>query len=223
MILSTQYNSRSMSFKETVLTSFPYFQKSQDFSDELLAVGKVMEVQAGTVLMNVGDYIKVIPFLMEGLLKIYREDDNGNEILLYYIKSGESCVISITASLKNEKSSIKALVDEDSTLLAVPTQEFEKLLSKYNLLHTFTYDLFNQKYNQLIDSIDSLAFTDMRMRLMSYLSMVAEAKGTKEIVGLTHKKIAQDLSTSREVISRLLNAFQKAEKIKILNKKITLL
>ena len=212
-----------MSFKETVLTSFPYFQKSQDFSDELLAVGKVMEVQAGTVLMNVGDYIKVIPFLMEGLLKIYREDDNGNEILLYYIKSGESCVISITASLKNEKSSIKALVDEDSTLLAVPTQEFEKLLSKYNLLHTFTYDLFNQKYNQLIDSIDSLAFTDMRMRLMSYLSMVAEAKGTKEIVGLTHKKIAQDLSTSREVVSRLLNAFQKAEKIKILNKKITLL
>lgn len=212
-----------MSFKETVLTSFPYFQKSQDFSDELLAVGKVMEVQAGTVLMNVGDYIKVIPFLMEGLLKIYREDDNGNEILLYYIKSGESCVISITASLKNEKSSIKALVDEDSTLLAVPTQEFEKLLSKYNLLHTFTYDLFNQKYNQLIDSIDSLAFTDMRMRLMSYLSMVAEAKGTKEIVGLTHKKIAQDLSTSREVISRLLNAFQKEEKIKILNKKITLL
>lgn len=212
-----------MSFKETVLTSFPYFQKSQDFSDELLAVGKVMEVQAGTVLMNVGDYIKVIPFLMEGLLKIYREDDNGNEILLYYIKSGESCVISITASLKNEKSSIKALVDEDSTLLAVPTQEFEKLLSKYNLLHTFTYDLFNQKYNQLIDSIDSLAFTDMRMRLMSYLSMVAEAKGTKEIVGLTHKKIAQDLSTSREVVSRLLNAFQKEEKIKILNKKITLL
>ena len=212
-----------MSFKETVLTSFPYFQKSQDFSDELLAVGKVMEVQAGTVLMNVGDYIKVIPFLMEGLLKIYREDDNGNEILLYYIKSGESCVISITASLKNEKSSIKALVDEDSTLLAVPTQEFEKLLSKYNLLHTFTYDLFNQKYNQLIDSIDSLAFTDMRMRLMSYLSMVAEAKGTKEIVGLTHKKMAQDLSTSREVISRLLNAFQKEEKIKILNKKITLL
>ena len=212
-----------MSFKETVLTSFPYFQKSQDFSDELLAVGKVMEVQAGTVLMNVGDYIKVIPFLMEGLLKIYREDDNGNEILLYYIKSGESCVISITASLKNEKSSIKALVDEDSTLLAVPTQEFEKLLSKYNLLHTFTYDLFNQKYNQLIDSIDSLAFTDMRMRLMSYLSMVAEAKGTKEIIGLTHKKIAQDLSTSREVVSRLLNAFQKEEKIKILNKKITLL
>ena len=108
-----------MSFKETVLTSFPYFQKSQDFSDELLAVGKVMEVQAGTVLMNVGDYIKVIPFLMEGLLKIYREDDNGNEILLYYIKSGESCVISITASLKNEKSSIKALVDEDLSLIHI--------------------------------------------------------------------------------------------------------
>jgi len=211
-----------MSLKESVLSHFPNFQKSQDFSDELLAVGQVMEVTAGTILMNVGDYIRVIPFLMEGLLKIYREDAQGNEILLYYIKSGESCVISITAALKNEKSSIKAYVDEDSSLLAVPIQDFEKLLNKYNLLHNFTYDLFNQKYNQLIDSIDSLAFTDMRMRLMNYLTKVAQAKDTTEIEGLTHKKIAQDLSTSREVVSRLLNAFQKEGKIKLAHRKITL-
>ncbi len=211
-----------MSFKESVLSHFPNFQKSQDFSDELLAVGQVMEVTAGTILMNVGDYIRVIPFLMEGLLKIYREDAQGNEILLYYIKSGESCVISITAALKNEKSSIKAYVDEDSSLLAVPIQDFEKLLNKYNLLHNFTYDLFNLKYNQLIDSIDSLAFTDMRMRLMNYLTKVAQAKDTTEIEGLTHKKIAQDLSTSREVVSRLLNAFQKEGKIKLAHRKITL-
>lgn len=212
-----------MSFKESVLSYFPNFQKSQDFSDELLAVGQVMELPAGTVLMKAGDYIKVIPFLMEGLIKIYREDAQGNEILLYYIKSGESCVISITASLKNEKSSIKAYVDENSTLLAVPIHDFEKLLNKYNLLHTFTYDLFNQKYNQLIDSIDSLAFTDMRMRLWNYLSKVAEAKETNEIKGLTHKKIAQDLSTSREVISRLLTALQKEEKILLAKRIIKLL
>ena len=160
---------------------------------------------------------------MDGLIKIYREDADGNEILLYYIKSGESCVISITASLKGEKSSIKAYVEEDSTLIAILIKDFENLLNKYNLLHTFTYDLFNIKYNQLINSIDSLAFTNLRARLYNYLTNEAKPKETNVLVGLTHKKISTDLSTSREVVSRLMYALQKEGLIDISNKKITLL
>lgn len=188
-----------------------------------MGAGKIMDIKAGNTIIDSGDYIKVIPFLMDGLIKIYREDADGNEILLYYIKSGESCVISITASLKGEKSSIKAYVEEDSTLIAIPIKDFENLLNKYNLLHTFTYDLFNIKYNQLINSIDSLAFTNLRARLYNYLTNEAKSKETNVLVGLTHKKISTDLSTSREVVSRLMYALQKEGLIDISNKKITLL
>ena len=209
-------------YKTQILESFPEFKKSQSFIDELMGAGKIMDIKAGNTIIDSGDYIKVIPFLMDGLIKIYREDADGNEILLYYIKSGESCVISITASLKGEKSSIKAYVEEDSTLIAIPIKDFENLLNKYNLLHTFTYDLFNIKYNQLINSIDSLAFTNLRARLYNYLTNEAKSKETNVLVGLTHKKISTDLSTSREVVSRLMYALQKEGLIDISNKKITL-
>jgi len=208
--------------KLEVFSKFPEFKKSNEFTDRLIESGQVMDVPGGTILVNVGDYIKVIPFLLAGLIKIYREDDNGNEILLYYINSGESCVISITASLKDEKSSIKAHVEEDSKILAVPIKDFTDLLSQYNLLHTFTYDLFNIKYNELIKSIDSLAFSDIRTRLFQYLKNEAKVKESLTIKGLTHRKIANDLSTSREVVSRMLSALQKEGKLEMKNKEITI-
>lgn len=210
-------------YKNDLLELFPDFKKSQEFIHELLEYGSIVDIKAGASLIEPGEYIKVIPFLMDGLIKIYREDSEGNEILLYYIKNGESCVISITSSLKDEKSSIKAHVEEDSKILVVPIDKFEYLLNKYNLLHSFTYDLFSTKYNQLINSIDSLAFTDMRTRLHNYLKNESKIKANAIIEGLTHKKIAKDLSTSREVVSRLLSALQKENKIKILHKRIELL
>jgi len=209
--------------KQTLQKTFPGFQKTIGFVDSLIDAGQIIEIKSGTTIMDVGDYVKVIPFLIHGLIKIYRENDEGNELLLYYINSGESCVISITTSLKNEKSSIKALVEEDSTILAVPIQKFESLLKEYDLLHTFTYDLFNSKYNELINSIDSLAFSDMRTRLLDYLQKESTVKNSKSISGLTHKQIAMDLSTSREVISRLLNSLQKEGKITIDKKVISLM
>ncbi len=208
--------------REEIIKSFPEFQKTQGFVDEVLELGKFIAVPKGNTIIDVDDYIKVIPLLMNGLIKIYREDDDGNEILLYYIKSGESCVISITSSIKYEKSSIRATTEEDSTIFAIPSHDFLKLLNKYNLLHTFTYDLFNVKYNELIKSIDSLAFSDMRTRLYHYLETKANLRDTKIITGLTHKEIAKDLATSREVISRLLYALSKDGKITIKNKEITL-
>jgi len=186
-------------------------------------LGRVVEFKSGTTIINSGEYIKVITFLIDGLIKIYREDPDGNEILLYYINSGESCVISITSSLRNEKSTIKALVVEQARVFAVPNDKFEYLLGRYNLLHAFTYDLFSNKYNQLIDSIDSLAFMNMRSRLFNYLQKEAQNSGRHEIQGLTHKSIATDLSTSREVISRLLSALQKEGRVRLENKKIILL
>jgi len=208
--------------QEIVAKNFPDFRKSQQFMDKLIDCGQLLEVEKGTALLDSGQYVKVIPFLLNGLLKIYREDEDGNEILLYYINSGESCVVSITTSLKNEKGSIKALVEEDSQILAVPSKEFMSLLNEYELLHTFTYSLFLSKYNALIECVDSLAFTDKKGRLWRYLIQESEIKNSKSLK-LTHKSIADDLATSREVISRLLYALQREGKIELSNKQITIL
>lgn len=202
--------------------TFPSFNKSTEFISKLIETGQQMNVPADTAIIGVGEYIKIIPFLIDGLIKIYREDESGNEIFLYYITSGESCVMSITTCLKNEKGSIKALVVEDSDILAVPVDAFINLLNEYNLLQTFTYDLFRSKFNELIKSIDNLAFTDIKSRLMQYLRTECEVKGVSIISGLTHKKIANDLATSREVISRTLSLLQREGYLILEQRKITL-
>ena len=209
-------------FRKAFRSKFPEFTKSEEFLNKIIELGNLVEVSEGTAILNVGDYVRVIPFLVDGLIKIYRQDDNGNEILLYYINSGESCVMSITTSLKDETSNLKAMVEEDSHMLLVPRDAFISLLKKFNLLHTFVYDLFNSKYNELIKSIDSLAFTNTKTRVLDYLLRESEVKKSKIIKGLTHKSIATDLSTSREVVSRLLYALQKEGKINISNKIITI-
>lgn len=203
--------------------TFPSFTKSEEFVNKFIESGKQMKVSAGTTIIDVGGYIKVIPFLIDGLIKIYREDAFGNEIFLYYITSGESCVMSITTCMNNEKGSIKAVVEEDSHLLAVPVDSFISLLNEYNLLQTFTYDLFRSKYNELIKSIDNLAFTDTKSRLVQYLRTECEVKGGDTISGLTHRKIATDLATSREVVSRMLSLLQREGLLKLEQRKIILL
>ena len=209
--------------KDLITSRFPNFKKSSDFVESVMEYGVVMNVSKGEMILNAGEYIRVIPLLIDGLIKIYREDDNSNEILLYYINAGESCVMSITTSLKNEKSSIKALVEEDSVVLAVPKDDFLRLLSEYDLLHTFTYDLFNSKYMELINSIDSLAFSDTKSRLYKYLKTKSEHKQSALLEGLTHREMAKDLSTSREVVSRLLYSLKKDGKINLVNKGIKVL
>ncbi len=208
--------------KKGFRSKFPEFTKSEEFLSKIIDLGDVVEIPEGTAILNVGDYVKVIPFLVDGLIKIYREDDDGNEILLYYINSGESCVMSITTSIKDEPSSLKAMVEENSSMLLVPRDAFIALLKEFNILHNFVYDLFNSKYNELIKSIDSLAFTNTKTRVFDHLLRESEVKKSKVIKGLTHKSIATDLSTSREVVSRLLYALQKEGKIQISNKIITI-
>ena len=125
----------NMNTQEKIKSIFPEFKKSDEFVEKLLELSSEVHLEAGTKIVDTGDYIKSIPFLLNGLVKIYREDEEGNEILLYYIKNGESCVMSMTTCLKNETSSIKAIVEEDSSILILPSDHFNSLLKEYNLLH----------------------------------------------------------------------------------------
>jgi len=187
--------------------NFDWLQKSHDFRDHLINPDHLLELKKGTVILETNNYIRHIPFILSGLAKVYREDNDGNEVLLYYIKPGESCIMSITTYLRDDKSSIKAIIEEDATLIALPSEEFNKHLKKYPPLNEFVYSLFQEKYLELIDFIQLVTFSRQEDRLIKYLRKEAELKGSNELK-ITHKKIAEDLATSREVVSRLLKKLQ---------------
>jgi len=144
---------------------------------------------------------------------VYREDADGNEVLLYYIKPGESCIMSITTYLRYDKSSVKAIIEEDAYLLALPSDEFKKFLAIYSSVNEFVYSLFQDKYLELLEFIELMSFSNQEDRLLNYLTKESRLKGSNRIK-ITHKKIAEDLATSREVISRLLKKLQQREVIK---------
>lgn len=161
--------------------------------------------------------------MISGLAKVFKEEEtNGNEVLLYYIKPGESCVMSITTLTKNEKSNVKAIIEEDSKVVVIPADKALEIAKKYPKWNEFIYDLFNLKFNELLNSIELLTFSNKDLRLYKYLKKESNLKNTN-ILHTTHQHIAYDLGSSREVISRLLKKLEKEGLIKLRQKNIEVL
>lgn len=139
----------------TVLdTHFPKLAKMSVLKEELMAISEVHRFKAGTVILRQGEYIKVIPLLVSGLAKVFKEGEvNGNEVLLFYIKPGESCVMSLTTLLRNGKSQIKAVIEEDSEVVVIPADKALAIAKKHPKWNEFVYDLFNTKFEELLNVI----------------------------------------------------------------------
>lgn len=196
-------------------TYFPKLAKMPELKNKIISISKILEFEAGTVILKQGSYIKVIPLLISGLAKVFKEEPvNGNEVLLYYIKPGESCVMSVTTLVKNETSQVKAVIEEDSSVLIIPADKALEIAKKYPQWNEFIYDLFNLKFDELLNVIEILTFSNKDARLMEYLKKEARLKNTN-ILQTTHQHIAYDLGSSREVISRLLKKFEHNGSIKL--------
>ena len=181
---------------------------------EIEKKGEVVKAQTGDVLMEVGKYIQVMPLVLEGVIKIVRQDDEGNEILLYYLEGGKTCAMSMSCCLQTTKSNIKATVIEDVKMITVPVQEVNDWMMKYTSWKNFILNTYTQRFDQLLHAIDVIAFKKMDDRLYSYLSQKIES--IQEIfVSSTHKEMASELNTSREVVSRMLKKLELEEKIEI--------
>lgn len=188
-------------------TSFPWLKYSKDLLDDFTSTASLMTIPKGTVILQPGAFIKIIPFLASGLAKVYKEESNGKEILLYYIKPGESCIMSITTFMKNDQSAVKAVIEEDAEIYVLTGPDFQSLHTKHKPMTEFVHRLFQEKYIELIDFIELLSFTKQEERLLKYLEKEAKLKNSPTLK-LTHQKIADDLGSSREVISRLLKKLQ---------------
>lgn len=202
---------------------FPKLAKLPELKNELISISQIHEFKAGTTILKQGSYIKVIPLLISGLAKVFKEESvNGNEVLLYYIKPGESCVMSLITLIRNETSQIKAVIEQDSKIVVIPADKAINIAKKYPKWNEFIYDLFNMKYDELLNVIEILTFSNKDTRLLEYLKKEATLKNTNKLQ-TTHQQIAYDLGSSREVISRLLKKLEHENKIKLSHGIITLL
>ena len=204
-------------------TYFPELAKMPELKKELIEISSIVEIKAGTVILKQGSYVKVIPLLVKGLAKVFKEEPiNGNEVLLYYIKPGESCVMSLTTLLRNEKSQVKAVIEQDATVVVIPAEKALAITKKYPKWNAFVFDLFRDKFEELLHVIEILTFSNKDIRLLDYLQKEAQLKKVNTLK-TTHQKIAYDLGSSREVISRLLKKLAHDGFVSVSQGKITLL
>ncbi len=194
---------------------FPELAKMPELKADIEAISSIASFTSGTVILRQGEYVKVIPLLISGLAKVFKEESvNGNEVLLYYIKPGESCVMSVTTLMQNGISQVKAIIEEDAEVLVIPADKVLLIAKKYPKWNEFVYELFNLKFEELLNVIEILTFSNKDMRLLEYLKKEGRLKN-KNTIKTTHQEIAYDLGSSREVISRLLKKLENDGKIKL--------
>ena len=190
--------------------------------DEIAKVAIYKEFKADDYLIEIGDYIKTMPLLLTGAIKILREDENGDELLLYFLERGDTCAMTLTCCMGQSKSRIRAIAETDGAMLMIPVEKMEEWLTKYKTWRNFVFDSYNVRLNEMLEAIDTLAFMNLDERLYKYLTDKAKVIGDTEIKN-THQEIAYELHTSRVVISRLLKALELQGKIKLHRNKIEIL
>ena len=190
--------------------------------DEIAKVAIYKEFKADDYLIEIGDYIKTMPLLLTGAIKILREDENGDELLLYFLERGDTCAMTLTCCMGQSKSRIRAIAETDGAMLMIPVEKMEDWLTKYKTWRNFVFDSYNVRLMEMLEAIDTLAFMNLDERLYKYLTDKAKVIGNTEINN-THQEIAYEMHTSRVVISRLLKALELQGKIKLHRNKIEIL
>ena len=194
----------------------------QALLDEIAKIAVYKEFKADDYLIEIGDYIKTMPLLLTGAIKILREDENGDELLLYFLERGDTCAMTLTCCMGQSKSRIRAIAETDGAMLMIPVEKMEDWLTKYKTWRNFVFDSYNVRLMEMLEAIDTLAFMNLDERLYKYLTDKAKVIGDTEIHN-THQEIAYEMHTSRVVISRLLKALELKGKIKLHRNKIEIL
>ncbi|PVW12828.1 Crp/Fnr family transcriptional regulator [Marixanthomonas spongiae] len=189
-------------------------QFEPELIEEIDNVGTFMEVPEGQDLMRPGQYIKSMPLLLLGSIKILRPDDEGEQLLLYHLERGDTCAMTMTCCMGDKKSEIHAVTETPVKLLMIPIGKMEEWSRKYKTWRNFVFSNYHNRMMEMLESIDNIAFNNMDERLENYLQNRIEILNSKHIY-TTHKQIASDLHTSRVVISRLLKKMENNKKIKL--------
>ncbi|OIQ29572.1 MAG: Crp/Fnr family transcriptional regulator [Bacteroidetes bacterium MedPE-SWsnd-G2] len=190
------------------------FLFDKNLINEIAEVGVLKSFQKDDIIIDIGQELKFIPLLISGNIKVLREDKNGNELLIYVLESGDTCAMSLTCCMAKSKSKIRAVADKESTLVMIPIEKMQEWFHSNESWRNFILQSYQIRFNEMLETIDTLAFLKMDERLYKYLVDQVKLNGS-EIINNTHQNIAEDLHTSRVVISRLLKQLENENKIKL--------
>ncbi|WP_231596017.1 Crp/Fnr family transcriptional regulator [Sphingobacterium endophyticum] len=190
--------------------------------EEIEAVATLKTFQTGEIIVDIGQYIRAMPMLLTGAIKIMREDEKEGELLLYYLEKGETCTMSIACCIGNKQSEIRAQAEMETTVAMIPNQFLNDWLAKYASWRSFILNSYSSRMNEMLGAIDNLAFSKMEDRIMSYLKEKVRLTEDR-ILTVTHQDIAIDLNTSRVVVSRILKKLENEDKIVLLRNEIRVL
>ena len=176
----------------------------------------------GEVILDENSSIRAIPIVTKGTLKVMRTEEDGREILLYYIKAGESCIMSFLGGMHDEKSKVEAEVEEDAEILFLPMEKVSLFIKEYPEWLDYIFRLYHKRFEELLEIINAIAFKKMDERLLNLLHKKEELSGSK-ILSITHEQLANELGTARVVVSRLLKQLEENGNLKLGRNKITLM
>ena len=196
--------------KSKISHLFPHL--SDDLVDEMVSVAIIKEIPSDSTILRAGQYVKVIPIVTQGLIKVFSRHED-KDLLLYYIQPNESCIMSFSASLKNEPSRVYAVTEEDTTAILLPVEKIDHWIRQFPDFNSIFFQLYNLRYSELLETISDLLFNKMDQRLYDYLKKKHQLTG-KNPLKVSHRQIANDMGTAREVISRVMKRLEGEGKVR---------
>jgi CRP/FNR family transcriptional regulator len=193
-----------------------------DLIREIEDKSKVVKINAGEVILDIGQTVRTIPIIVEGTVKVSRIDEDGHELLLYYINPNESCAMTFTCCMQQYPSEIRAIAEENVVMLAIPVSLMDEWLVKFPTWKSFVMKSIRGRFNELLKTIDQIAFQKLDERLTLYLKEKSRHMGSR-FVNLSHHQIAEELGTSRVVISRLLKKLENDGKVLLFRNQIKIM
>ena len=204
---------------EYLTASFPEF--SAELKSEIIKYGRLVRLAEGEVLMSIGGEFKVIPLICEGSIKVLREDDDGHELFLYYLRPGQTCALSLNCLMMSKPSEVYATAEEETIFIALQAQNISEWLTKYPDWRNFVIGTYQMRFAEMLQTIDGIAFKHLDERVYEFLKEKADVR-EENTINMTHQEIAEHLNSTREVVSRILKILEKNGKIKLGRNKIQL-
>ena len=188
----------------------------------LLAAGQIKSFPADTVIINEDSYIKSIPIVLKGSIRVLRTEEDGKEILLYYIMPGESCIMSFLGGIHQETSKVKVVAEEDVDILMIPLEKAGEWVKDFPEWTDYIFKLYHKRFEELLGVVNAVAFQKLDQRLLQLMQQKTAVYHSKELT-MTHQQLAEELGTTREVVSRVLKQMENVGLIELGRNKITLL
>lgn len=197
------------------------FKSSPELVEKLYQHSTQKHYEAGNIILNENAHIRSIPIVTKGTLKVIRTEEDGREILLYYIKSGESCIMSFLGGLHNETSKVKAEVEEDAEILFLPVDKVSLFIKEYPQWLDYIFRLYHKRFEELLEIVNAIAFKKVDERMLDLLHKKTTLTGNKTL-NITHEQLANELGTARVVVSRLLKQLEEKGLVTLGRNKISL-